>query len=363
MKKEKFIAQIALTISSRPGRMAKENPIFRGMQIAIDELTNDDTLPVKLNWKVFDDFGNKETAKELAREIVKDSSIIGVVGSMGSDETFTNAPIFHEAGLVQVSPCASHPDLCQQGYRTFFRLVANEDLQGGALASMAYSYLNARQAAIVHVDDLWGVSVSEIFEREFSKLGGNVIGKVAYQPTADDFSGLITAVVAMESDLVFMAVHAVEGPTISSGLRKDGLRVPFLGTDAMKPEFPLGGGARGEEAYHTHSGADFRRLPCATAFRKTYSSRFHEDSTYSPEAYDACMLIAQAVRLSGVPDRARVLEEVRNVRDFQGVSGIINFDQTGERIDAPISCYRVAKTKKGREMEYLGTFLELLSRE
>jgi branched-chain amino acid transport system substrate-binding protein len=363
MKKEKLVAQIALTISSRPGRAAKENPIFRGMQIAMDELKNDDTFPVQLDWKVFDDFANKETAEKLALEIVKDLSIIGVVGSMGSDETFANAPIFHKADLVQVSPCASHPDLCRQGYRTFFRLVANENLQGGALASIAYNYLNSRQVAIVHVDDLWGVAVSEVFEQEFSKLGGSIIQKVVYQPTEDDFSGLITAMGAAKPDLVLMAVHAVEGPTISSGLRESGLRVPFLGTDAMKPVFPLGGGETGEQAYHTHSGADFRRLPGASAFRKAYSSRFDEDSTYSPEAYDACMLIAQALRFSGHADRARVLEWVRNVSDFQGVSGIINFDQTGERIDAPISCYRVAKTEKGREMEYLGTFLELLSRD
>lgn len=363
MKKEKPVAQIALTISSRPGRAAEENPIFRGMQIAMDELTSDETFPLQLDWQVFDDFANKETAEKLALEIVKDSRIIGVVGSMGSDETFANAPIFHKAGLVQVSPCASHPDLCRQGYSTFFRLVANEDLQGGALASIAYSYLDSRQAAIVHVDDLWGVAVSGVFEQEFIKLGGKVIQKVIYQPTEDDFSGLLTDMESAEPDLVFMAVHAVEGPTISAGLRQSGLRVPFLGTDAMKPVFPLGGGETNEQAYHTHSGADFRRLPGATAFRKTYSSRFDEDSTYSPEAYDACMLIAQALKDSGRPERASVLEGVRNVRDFQGVSGVINFGQTGERIDAPISCYRVAKTEKGREMEYLGTLLELLSRD
>ncbi|NJN99983.1 MAG: ABC transporter substrate-binding protein [Anaerolineales bacterium] len=150
MPSEKPTATIAFAISTRPQRPAEENPIYRGAQIAIDELKQDASLPVRLEWKVFDDFGNTETTEKFAREIVADPGIIGVVGPMGSSEAFASASIYHEAGLVQVSPCASHPDLCQRGYETFFRLVANENGQGGELARMAYGYRQGRRAAIIH---------------------------------------------------------------------------------------------------------------------------------------------------------------------------------------------------------------------
>jgi branched-chain amino acid transport system substrate-binding protein len=360
MQNDNSVARIALAISSRPGRPAEVNPIYRGAQIAMEEVKADDSLPVPLDWEVFDDSGDPAMTRKLAREIVDDPSIIAVVGSMGSGEAFINAPIFHEAGLLQISPCASHPKLCEQGYETFFRLVANEDVQGGELARMARGYLDADRAAIVHAGDLWGATVSDIFAREFEGLGGQVVEKQGYEASWDDFSELIGAVVDAEPDLVFLAVHPVEGPTISSGLRDAGLDVPFLGTDAMKPVFPLGGGEEGEEVYHTHSGADFRRLASAAAFREAYTARFPEDSTYSPETYDAFMIIAEALRRAGVADRERVLEEARKLSDFQGVTGLINFDSTGERIDAPISFYRVRKTEHGREMQYLGTTTELL---
>jgi ABC-type branched-subunit amino acid transport system substrate-binding protein len=363
MPTNKPTAFIAFAISSRPQRPALENPIYRGGQIAIDELNNDPSLPVQLDWKLFDDAGDHALTKQFAQEIVADPTIIGVVGSMGSGETFVNAPIFHAAGLVQVSPCASHPDLCQRGYNTFFRLVANENTQGGELARMAFGYLHARRAAIVHADDIWATTAADIFAREYEKLGGQVVERQGYTATADDFSGQIAAIANSEPELVFCAVHPRDGVMISSGLRQAGLIVPFLGTDAMKTAFPLGGGEPGAAAYHTYSGADFRRLPSAAAFRTAYTARFPEDSTYSPEAYDSIMIIAEALHRAGTPDRAKILAEVRQMRDFAGVSGLINFDPTGERRGAPIGFYQVRKTDQGRVMEYLGTTLELLPLE
>ncbi|MCK6626470.1 MAG: branched-chain amino acid ABC transporter substrate-binding protein [Anaerolineae bacterium] len=360
MSNKKPTATIAFAISTRPQRPAEENPIYRGAQIAIDELKQDASLPVHLDWKVFDDFGDTATTEKFARDIVADPSIIGVVGPMGSSEAFACAPIYHEAGLVQVSPCASHPDLCQRGHQTFFRLVANENGQGGELARMAYGYLKAGRAVIIHADDAWATTTSDIFEREYKKLGGQIAGRQKYPNGGDDFSDLIRATIAAQPELVFCAVHPREGLLISGGLRQTGLKVPFLGTDAMKTAFPLGGGEPEAEAYHTYSGADFRRLPSAAAFRQAYIARYPEDSTYSPEAYDAIMIVAEALRRAGGPDRRRILAEVRSLRDYQGVSGLVNFSPTGERVGAPISFYHVVKTEQGRVMEYLGTTLELL---
>ncbi len=360
MSTDKPVARLAIAISSRPGRPAAENPIYRGLQIAMADLAADPSLPVTLDWQLCDDFGDHAATQRFAEELVADPTVVGVIGPMGSGEAFVNAPIFNRAGLAQVSPCASHPDLCRRGYQTFFRLVANENVQGGELARLARGYLNAERAAIVHANDLWANTVSDLFTREYEALGGQVVGRQEYAPIDQDFSGLIQATVAAQPDLVFCAVHPVEGPRISGGLRQAGLRAPFLGTDAMKTAFPLGGGEPGAEAYHTHSGADFRRLPSAAKFRQAYAARFPEDSTYSPEAYDSAMLLAEAIRRAGRPDRAAVLAALRSLGEYHGVTGTIRFDASGERLDAPVSFYQVRLTDAGREMSYLGMTSELL---
>jgi branched-chain amino acid transport system substrate-binding protein len=351
-------AKLAFMISSRPYRTATDNPIYHGAEIAMDELGRDHAFT--WDWMVFDDGGDATKTAAYAKEIAEDRSFIGVVGPMGSTEAFAAAPLFHAAGVAQISPCASHPDLCRRAYSTFFRLVANEDAQGQALARAAYDYLKAATAAIVREDDMWAAAVSGIFRRNFEKLGGRVVSEQTYTSKHSDFSGVIQATVDAHPGLVFFAVHPGEGNVVSEGLRAAGVTVPFLGTDAMKPMFPLGGGEPSADAYHTYSGADFRHLKSAQDFRAAYVARFPEDSTYSPEAYDAIMILAAAVRRVG-PDRAQVLRAVQQLRGYEGVSGPVTFDATGERTDAPVGFYRVEKRGDARVMAYFGTVEDLLA--
>lgn len=348
-------ALIALSIASRSHGVAPTLPSFRGFLMAMEDAKKREDLPAPIDWVIIDDHAIEGQARLLAQTVVADERIIGVVGPMGSTEAFENAPVFSQAGLLQVSPCASHPTLTQQGYGTFYRLVPNETVQGHALAVLAREKLEAESVAIVHDNDAFGTTVSENFRNSFSGIGGKVLAIQAFEAGAQDFSDLADRVAATEPDIVFFAVHAREGSLVSSAIRERGVDVPFLGTDGMKTSFFLGGGDTGHEAYHTHSGADFRRLETAKAFRDEYVERWPEDSTYSPEGYDSAMLIVEALARAGEVSRSSVADAFRSLGTYQGITGDISFDENGERVDAPVSWYRVSRHSGERVMEYQGT--------
>jgi branched-chain amino acid transport system substrate-binding protein len=353
-------ARIAFLISSRMQRPALENPIYRGATIAIENVRADATLPVALDWEVFDDHGETKRTEDNARRIAADPSFVAAVGPMSSGEALVCAPIFHEAGLLQVSPSASLPKLCQSGYTTFHRLLANEDAQGGALALAALRLLGARTMTMINADDVWGNFLTGLLGREFEKLGGKVAGHFKYKNETMEFAALVRDAAATNAAVYFFAVHPIEGTKLSGELRAAGVTAPFLGTDAMKTAFFLGG-APGAEAYHTHTGGDFRHLSTAREFRRAYAARWPEDSAYSPEGHDAIAVVAEAVRRAGGPDRPKILAAVRNGFDFTGVTGRIRFTPEGERVDAPVGFYQVKKGPNGLEMAYLGTTVELLA--
>ncbi len=348
-------ALIALSIASRSHGVAPTLPSARGFILAMEDAKKRDDLPAPIDWIIIDDHGLEGQAKLLAETLVADERIIGVVGPMGSTEAFENAPVFSQAGLLQVSPCASHPTLTQKGYDTFFRLVPNETVQGRALALLARENLGAESVAIVHDNDAFGTTVSENFENSLVGMGGKVLTSQAFEADDQEFSELADRVAATEPDIVFFAVHAREGALVSSAIRERGVAVPFLGTDGMKTAFFLGGGDAGHDAYHTHSGADFRRLETAKAFRDDYVERWPEDSTYSPEGYDSAMLIVEALAKAGEVSRSSVAEAFRSLGTYQGITGDISFDANGERLDAPVSWYRVGRIGGERVMEYQGT--------
>lgn len=355
------VARIALTISTRVNAPADTLPTYRGFLLAMEDVAA--TRPAgarPIEWRMFDDHGDPERTRRLAEEIVADPSFLVAVGPMGSTEAFANAPVFDAAGLLQVSPCASHADLCRRGYATFFRLVPNEEVQGRELARVARNILGAGRVAIVHDDDAFGTTVADNFQRGFvDGLGGEVALRVSFSEQGDTYAEVAAAVAASGADVVFFGVHSHGGKLVSSAIRAAGVTTPFLGTDGLKTSFYLGGGDDGE-AYHTHTGADFRRLPSARALRDAYVARWPEDSTYSPEAYDAAMLAVRSIDAADEPTRPAVLAAFRALGGHDGVTGRIEFDAVGERVGSPVSLYRVTLREDGsREMTYQGTTEEL----
>lgn len=359
MTQGKPVARIALTIATRGEVPASDIPTYRGAQIAMDDLAQRDDLPFSFELVTFDDVGVPAAAESFANEIVADGGFVAAIGPMGSDEAFANTPVFSAAGMLQVSPCASHPDLCRQGFSTFFRLVPNEETQGSELARVARQFLDAGRVAVVADNDKFGMSVAEYFTRGFEAAGGVIATQETFSRGTTDFAELAARVVASEPDVVFFAVHALEGGLVSSAIRDAGLRIPFLGTDGLKTSFFLGGGDERGEAFHTHTGADFRRLESAQEFGRAYAARFPADSTYSPEAYDAVMLVANAVAEAGSTDRGEVLQAFRARNGSSGITGTLRFDETGERIGSPVSLYQVVMDDGDRQMKYLGTTDEL----
>ncbi len=347
-------ARIALSISTRSNGTAPTLPTYRGFVLGFEDLSRRSDPGMPVDWVLLDDHGDPRQSALLAETVAADPRFIGVVGPMGSSEAFANAPVFDAAGLLQVSPCASHPDLCRKGFRTFHRLVANEETQGGALARLATNQLQAAKVAVVHDADAFGVSVADNFSAALESAGGSVSTRVSISKTGAEFGGPAREVVASNPEVVFFGVHATEGLLVSAAIREAGCSVPFLGTDALKTSFFLGGGDPGEEAVHTHTGADFRRLESAGNFRDRYVAAYPEDSTYSPEAYDSVMMIGEALKRAGTASRSAVLEAFKNLAPYEGITGTVSFDEMGERIDAPVSWYRVVRRGGKRVMRYQG---------
>ncbi len=347
-------ARIALSISTRSNGTAPTLATYRGFILGFQDLAERGDLGIPLDWVLADDHGDVRQSALLAETIVADPRFIGVVGPMGSAEAFANAPVFDAAGLLQVSPCASHPDLCRKGFGTFHRLVANEETQGGALSRLAVNQLGAQRVAVVHDADPFGTSVADNFSAALRSVGGTISVRMPIAKTETEFDDLARAIVASAPDLVFFGVHATEGLVVSAAIRAAGCSVPFLGTDGLKTSFFLGGGDPGEEVVHTHSGADFRRLQTARSFRERYVATWLEDSTYSPEAYDSVMMIGEALRRAGTVSRSAVREAFASLTPYQGITGTVSFDETGERVDAPVSWYRVEREDGKRVMNYQG---------
>jgi branched-chain amino acid transport system substrate-binding protein len=308
-----------------------------------------------------DDGYDRGRTEAIARKLAADASVVAVVGPPSTEMTLPSAPVYHEAGLAHVATAATNPTLTRQGWRTFFRVVANDTQHCRDAAAFAVRRLGARRIVIIQDGTVWAKDVAAGFRDAVAALGlaapTIIEARERANRTYDDVAALVAA---GAPDLVFVAAHETVAVPLAPQLREAGVAAPFFAPNALKP-FPYiatpGHAAAGP--YYTNVIADPRVNADAAALATRYTARFGEEPTlYMTEAYDAMGLILDAVRRTGPqPTRARVRDAIAATRAYQGVSGSITFDANGDAENRRIGLYEIV----GRELTFLGFTTDLLA--
>lgn len=95
-----------------------------------------------------DDGADPKQATAVAQKLV-DSGVNGVVGHLNSGTSIPASRIYSDAGIAQISPAATNPKFTRQGYKTTFRVVADDVQFGGALGRYAVNTLNSTAVAVI----------------------------------------------------------------------------------------------------------------------------------------------------------------------------------------------------------------------
>jgi branched-chain amino acid transport system substrate-binding protein len=213
--------------------------------------------------------------------------------------------------------------------------------------------------AIIHDNTAFGLPLAEIFSQTSRELGVNPLLYRGIRRGQTDFGDLAIEVAAAKPDLIFLGVIEAEGRLLARQLRQAGVRAIFFGTDGLKPSLFLSTPEYDVEGpYHTSAATDVYVQPSAAAFAQAYQARYGElYSIYTAEAYDAANILINACAGATALNRSAVLLEVACTYNFQGASGLISFDENGDRLNPHIGIYRVSQ----QTPVFLGLTEELLS--
>ena len=137
--------------------LGKDNE--NGVRLAIDE-ANEAGLVIggeKIRFEMVseDDEGNPQKGTVVAQKIV-DANVAGVIGHLNSGTTIPASKIYFDAGIAQISPSATNVDYTNQGYKTAFRVMANDAQQGVVLGNFAVNKLNAKKIAVIDDRSAYG---------------------------------------------------------------------------------------------------------------------------------------------------------------------------------------------------------------
>ena len=342
------------------------NGIKNGVDLAIKQANEKKTVKgYTLTMDAQDDTAKADVGATVAAKLVAESGVVGVVGPLNSSVAKSVAPVMAQANLVVISPSNSNVDLTGRGalltggtqvrpYKSYFRVVASDDIQGPFAAQFAVKTVMAKTIAIVHDKKAYGQGLAEAFAKEAKKDGATVLKTETINPGDKDFSATITKLKAEKPDFLFYGGEYPEASLLTKQLKSAGLKIPLMGGDGVQAdEYIKIAGAAAEGDYATALGAPTDSLASAKQFVTDYAAAKYADpiGPYGAYAYDAANVIIAALAkstASGSKSGQALREDVtKGVQDanYDGITGKITFDQFGDTTVKVLTVYQVKSGK------------------
>lgn len=340
-------------ISGASAHLGKDNE--NGAKMAIDELNAKGfTLggkKVKLELLAEDDGADPKQGTAVAQKLV-DAKVHGVIGHLNSGTTVPASKIYHDAGIPQISPSATTPQYTKQGFKSAFRVVANDNKLGGTLGAYAVDTLKAKRIAVIDDRSAYGQGVADEFVRGAKRKapGVQIVGKEFTNTNATDFTAVLTSIKAKKPDLIFFGgMDAVAGPMLKQ-MKALGIDARFMGGDGIcTPALArLAGDGLGEGKVTCAEagGVTGEQEKVLADFVTRYKKKYNADvQLYAPYVYDAVMVMATAMKNANSSDPAKYLPELKKTK-YQGVTGLIQFDPRGDIKDGALTLYTFKGGKK-----------------
>ena len=290
-----------------------------------------------------DDAADPKQATAVAQKLV-DSKVNAVVGHLNSGTSIPASKIYSDAGIPQISPSATNPKYTRQGYKTTFRVVADDVHLGGTLGRYAVTALKGSAIAVIDDRTAYGQGVAQEFEKGVIAAGGKIISRQFTTDKATDFMAILTAIKAQKPDIVFYGgMDAVAGPMIRQ-MKQLGLVARFMGGDGVcsteLPKLAAGAVGDGQVVCAEAGGVEGEQKKGMDDFRIAFKRKFGVDvQLYAPYVYDSVQLLAAAMVKAQSSDPAKYLPVLAATEGYKGVTGTISFDSKGDIKNGALTLY------------------------
>jgi branched-chain amino acid transport system substrate-binding protein len=339
---QKGTIKIAIQAPLSGEQAAIGESIKLGAQLAVEESVKAfKTLGYDLVLVPYDDQAKPEVGVANARNLIADPNVLLLIGHFNSGVALPASEVYKDAMLAMISPANTATEITDRGYPNVNRVCGRDDVQGPVGARFAAQDLKLKSVYIIQDKTLYGQGVADNFRAEARKVGMKILG---YEGTEErsNFSPLIIPLKARNPDLVYFGGIYHQGGLLLKQLRERGVKAKFMGPDGLdSPEMVNIGGSAVTGSYYTTVAGPPDAYPETAAFTKKFKQRFgREVESFGMYGYDATLVgikgLYDWVKANGGkrPSRADIVTAVRNIKNFKGVTGAIQFDNKGDTLKA-----------------------------
>jgi len=306
-------------------RMAIEDLNAKGMEIGGKK--------IKFEIVAEDDAADPKQGTAASQKLC-DQKVAGAVVFVNSGVAIPSSKVFHDCGIPMITGAATNPDLTKPGWNTTYRVIANDNSLGAALAEYTAKTLGLKEVAVVDDRTPYGQGLASVYMRDVQKLGVKVVAKEFTNDKATDFMAILTSLKAKKPQAIFYGGMYGQGGPMLRQMQQLGMNdVKFFGGDGICVPVLAEVAANAktlDNVVCADGGASIAKMPGGTAWKARYDAKYPgQFQVYSPYFYDGVMLLADAMKRANSWD-PKVYIPFLQKSDYQGVSAHIQFESNGE---------------------------------
>ncbi len=326
-------------------------PARRGVELAVKEINQAGGINGRPLEVIFEDEKDSPTqAVNAVQKLINVDKVVAIVGPMTSGATLAAAPTANEAKIVMVSPTATSPKVSGAG-AYIYRGCSRIDKQSEALTKYVAEKFKPKTVGILYSNEPYGKGCYELFSKDFEKLGIKVAAVESFMRGAKDFRAQLTNLKAANPDILFIPGYYQETAPAAVQARQLGLNQRIIGVygDIAPIYIQLAGkAAEGhlvaseyDEDYDTPKNKKFKE-----AYYNLVKSLANEpvNIMFAALTYDMTHLVAEGMKKYG-PTPEGIKKYLDEVKDFDGVTGKLSFDQNHDVVKGEVALFEVKNGK------------------
>jgi branched-chain amino acid transport system substrate-binding protein len=338
-------------ISGAQAHYGKDNE--NGVRMAIEELNAQNISiggkRIRFEIQAEDDAADPKQGAAAAQKLC-DAKVAGVVGHLNSGTTIPASKVYNDCGIPHVTGAATNPNLTKPGYKTTYRIIANDLALGAGLAFYASDALRLKKVAVIDDRTAYGQGVAEVFKNTAKTKGMTVVAEEFTTDKATDFNAILTSIKGKNPDAIFFGGMDPQAGPMLRQMEQLGLgNVKYFGGDGICTSeiVKLSGGAKTlGGVVCAEGGASLAKMPGGNAWKAKYDAKYPgQFQVYSPYTYDATFVLVDAMKRANSVD-PKVYTPKLAETNYQGVTAKIAFEPNGELKNPAITLYVYKDGKK-----------------
>jgi len=292
-----------------------------------------------------DSAGDPEKAISFAKQLIEEEKVLAIVGPSTSGETMQIKDLCQSYGTPLLS-CAAAEVIVNPVAGYVFK-TPQKDSYVAELIFKTMNNLKIKKIGVVVENTGFGNAGKDQLVKYAPQYGIEIVLVESYDKAATDLTAVLTKIKAAGVQAVVNWSVVPAQAIVPKNMKQLGMAIPLFqshgfgnmqyvtaaGEAAEGIIFPAGRLLVAEELPDSHP-----QKATLVAYKKAYESKFGESvSTFGGHAYDALLIIVDAIKRSETISRESIRNEIEKTKNFPGTGGIFNFtkdDHNGLGMDS-----------------------------